>query len=349
MSFANYVLHRIPEMDYRAMMQRIQALRAKSNKGSLPLLFDMAYCALFHGAGYVDYDLFEMYAMDAKQRSTVLTRGRNDALVKAYNDPAYHEVFSNKCVFNAVFSSFVRREWIDVSTADRASLRGFIERHPVFMLKPVSGSCGKGIEKLNAKDYLSLENVLEDVLSRTGERYELEEVASQHPALSAIYPDAVNTVRLVTLLEGGTAYCLYAFFRIGNGGRVVDNFNSNVLLAPVDISTGVVALDAVDKEKNLYKNHPVTGEAIRGFSFPYWEEALAMCMKAAKVIPQIRYVGWDVCFGEDGPLLIEGNDYPGHDITSMPALTPQKIGVYPLFAGFRPAEPKVGEPALADV
>jgi hypothetical protein len=44
-------------------------------------------------------------------------------------------------------------------------------------------------------------------------------------------------------------------------------------------------------------------------------------MDAARVVPQVRYVAWDVAVSRDkGPLLIEGNDYPGQDVTQYPKL-----------------------------
>ena len=43
------------------------------------------------------------------------------------------------------------------------------------------------------------------------------------------------------------------------------------------------------------------------------------------------YVGWDVCVGENGPLLIEGNEFPGHDIYQLPPHRTEDIGMLQLF------------------
>jgi D-alanine-D-alanine ligase-like ATP-grasp enzyme len=56
-----------------------------------------------------------------------------------------------------------------------------------------------------------------------------------------------------------------------------------------------------------------------------------MVKQACTVVPEIGYVGWDVCFTKDGPALIEGNEYPGHDIYQLPEHTPGKIGMMPVF------------------
>lgn len=103
------------------------------------------------------------------------------------------------------------------------------------------------------------------------------------------------------------------------------------MVAPIDIETGIVQDKAIDKNKVLYEVHPATGTQIKGFKFPEWEEALEMCKEASKIVPQMAYVGWDVGFSEKGPVFVEANEFPGHDIYQLPEHTPDKIGMMPKF------------------
>ena len=48
-------------------------------------------------------------------------------------------------------------------------------------------------------------------------------------------------------------------------------------------------------------------------------------------MPQVKYVGWDVFIGPDGPGIIEGNDYPGYDFWQLPEHTKDKIGLVPYY------------------
>ena len=324
-----YIFKRLKTMDKKAMFEKIDSIHEKTGKSKLYLLFDMQRCARKYGAGYMDYDLFEMYNLTPAQRDTYITRGRNNEIVAKYNDKSYFHLFENKNEFNELFKDYIKREWINVKDTPKEDVVAFMQRHPVFMAKPVDGGCGHGIEKIDTSEYSSLDEVYNKLVEGNN-NFELEEVIKQHPAVSAIYPDAINTVRVVTILKDGVAHVICAYFRIGNG-KFVDNFNSGGMVAPVNEVTGEVIDRAIDKKKNLYETHPQTGAKIKGFKFPDWDKAIAMCKEAAKVLPQMGYIGWDVCFTPDGPIFVEGNEFPGHDIYQLPEHTPDKIGMMPKF------------------
>lgn len=330
MNRLKFLLRRAISMDYTAMLRTVRSIHKKTGRSRLFLLTDMLRCATRHGAGYKDYELFEMYDLTEAQRSTYLTRGRNNAMVAKYNNKAFVEELDDKIRFNTRFQEFLHRDWVPVTGENREQVLDFLRAHPTFLAKPTHGCCGRGIERLSTTDFHSPEALYEQ-LAQQAPTLELEEILQQHPAVSAIYPGAVNTVRMVTLLRpDGTVHLLAAMFRISRC-KIVDNFNSGGMVVPVDPDTGVVTAYALDKEKNVYEVHPSTGTPIPGFHFPDWEQAKLLVERAARLIPEVGYVGWDVCFTPDGPCLIEGNPFPGHDVYQLPAQTPDKVGVLPRF------------------
>jgi len=342
-----YILKRLMHMDYKAMFEKINSVHKKTKMSKIKIFMDMQKCARLYGAGYMDYDLFEMYNLTPEQRDTYLTRGRNNEIVVKYCDRSVLHYFMNKDEFNTHFNKYLKRDWIKAIGSDKEDVINFMKKHPVFMAKPIEGGCGKGIEKIKTSDYKSLDEVYERVINPE-DNFELEEVIVQHEDVNKIHPHSINTVRIVTVVtdENGNSvletpkeerknlklvpHVIAAYFRIGNG-KFVDNFNSGGMTAPVDVETGVVSQVAIDKEKNAYTNHPLTNEVIKGFKFPYWQEALALCEEACQVVPEMGYAGWDVAFTPDGPVFVEGNEFPGHDIYQLPLHTPDKIGMMPKF------------------
>lgn len=324
-----YILKRLKEMDKKAMFEKIDSIHEKTGKSKIYLLYDIQKCARKYGAGYMDYDLFEMYNLSKEQRNTYITRGRNNEIVSKYNNKEYFHIFENKDEFNTLFKDYIKRDWIKVKDTPKEDVIAFMKKHSEFMAKPIDGGCGHGIEKINTSNYKSL-NEIYDKLTDENNNFEFEEVIKQHPEVSKIYPDAINTVRVVTILKDNVPHIICAYFRIGNG-KYVDNFNSGGMVAPVNELTGEVMDRAIDKKKNLYENHPQTGSKIKGFKFPDWDKAISMCKEASKVVPQMGYIGWDVCFTPNGPIFVEGNEFPGHDIYQLPEHTPNKIGMMPRF------------------
>ncbi len=347
MSNIKYIFKRLKTIDWKSMINKINSVHRKTGMSRIKIFNDMKECAVKYGAGYMDYDLFEMYNLTDAQRNTYLTRGRNNNLVVKYCDKSYLHFFMNKDEFNGHFNKYLKRDWIKVAGANKEDVINFMKKHSIFMAKPIDGGCGHGIEKINVENYKSLDEIYV-YITREGTNFELEELIIQNSEVSRIYPDAINTVRIVTIVttEDGKSiltipkeerknikivpHIICAYFRIGNG-KYVDNFNSGGMVAPVDEKTGIVIQDAIDKNKNLYAVHPKTGEAIKGFKFPFWNEAIELCKSASLEIPEMGYVGWDVAFTENGPVFVEGNEFPGHDIYQLPEHTPSKIGMMPKF------------------
>ena len=324
-----YLVKRIAKMNYGAFFDKLTLLHGKTGKSRFYLLWDMLICGVKYGAGYMDYDLFEMYNLTPAQRNTYITRGRNNALVRKYNNKDFVRLFDNKAEFNARFSQYIRRDWI-LFDKEKEDVINFICKHNVIIAKPVDGACGKGIRRMVTSDYPDAQSLYNELL-KTDRKLLLEETIVQHPKINEIYPTAVNTLRVVTIHYNGKTKIVCTYFRIGNNSNFVDNFNSTGMVVPVDEYTGIVKDKAIDKNKNLYESHPFSGTPIKGFRFPFWEEAMDMVRKASEVIPQVGYVGWDVAFTPDGPCIVEGNPFPGHDIYQLPQHTIDKHGVYEKF------------------
>ena len=329
-----YLMGRIWRMDYREMFRSIGRLHRKTGKSRLWLLGDMVNCGLRYGAGYRDYVLCAFYSLTPAQRATYVTRGINNRIVRLCNDPAWYHCVEDKREFNRLYSGFVRRDWLDLGNCTYAAFAGFRAGRETVISKPVSATCGQGIEKLCKGSFDSLQAMYAH-LKNSGAGL-IEELIIQHPDVAKLYPDSVNTYRIVTVARKGVSGVVYAFIRIGNGGRFVDNINSGGMAAPVDLQTGVITHPAFDKDSRLYEAHPVTGCPIRGYRLPYWRESVEMCLAAAQVVPQLGYVGWDVAVSPDGPQLIEGNHFPGHDILQLPPHVPDKVGMLPRFREFLP-------------
>lgn len=319
-----YILTRVKKMDYSNFFKTIDLVHNKTKRPKPLIFFDIINCGIKYQAGYVDYNLYEMYKMNKEERKTVITRGINNDIVNRFNDMTQAYKFEDKALFNNLFKEYMNREWIYLKEASIDDFKKYLKGKKEIVVKPLSLSCGKGVEKLVVKDY-DPEELYNHLMST--DQTLVEDVAVQNKVLSKIYPHSVNTLRIVTLNKVVVA----ALLRIGNKGNVVDNFNHDGMVTTIDIETGKILYPAIDKVGNIYEKHPETNVSIVGTQIPMWEEVKKLCIEACDVVPELGYVGWDVCLGETKPFLIEGNDFPGHDLYQLPAHRNDNYGILPRF------------------
>ena len=129
--------------------------------------------------------------------------------------------------------------------------------------------------------------------------------------------------------------CIQALERIkdatakfGAGGKFVDNLENGGICCPIDRETGRICGCAHTSRLVTSDEHPDTHIPLMGYQLPMVKEAIDLCLKAALVVEDMRFIGWDVYVSEKGPGIVEGNDYPGYDFSQLPEHTPDKIGMW---------------------
>lgn len=321
-----YLFKRILKLDYSNMIKIAKAVSKKTNKNLLFILFDMTKCGLKYQAGYYDYQEFEFYNLNKEQRETYLTRGKNNEIIKKFNDKLKFYIFDNKEEMYKIYNKFLKRQWMVLNENNYNDFLDFFKQNKVIIVKPIDGEGGKGIEKYEYINDEESKIVYSSLLFK--KQLLVEQCIKQHPDMNKLYNKSVNTLRMFTFYKDGQAYFLQAILKVGNGG-VVDNFSSGGMYTYVD-DEGTVYAEAIDQMDNKYYKHPISNETIVGFKVPMFKEAVGMVKEAAKVVPEMGYIGWDVAISEDGPVLVEGNCYPGV-FQVKPSLVEKKEGIIPKY------------------
>jgi hypothetical protein len=172
--------------------------------------------------------------------------------------------------------------------------------------KPVRGSFGRDVRVVRAEDLTpeALAGMVDTLLQPR---------VRQHPALSALFPRALNTIRLDSFLDGGDVRHSAGALRMGSGTMVFDNWGAGGLAVGIDLQTGKLFPLAYRKSRfgdhTAYESHPDTGVAFEGYQLPHWDAVKDLVIRAALSLPDLRTLCWDVAIAEDGPLLVEANDF----------------------------------------
>ena len=332
-----YFFKVITGVRFKKFFDVLEKCRQKSGKSKFVMFFDVLWCAVRYGAGYYDYSIFAFYNMNAKQRDTYVTRMRNKRIISRLNREDCDYMFDDKDYFAAHFERYLHRDVLIVKDMTPDSLASFCEGKEIIFAKPNNGVSGKGIEKLKINDFESVEALFNYVKNPEKKFGLLEEAIKQHPEISKLYPLAINTFRIVTLVDdNGESHCIYCTLKMGDKGKFVDNLENDGMCVMVDREKGCLTGVGHTSRLEVLEKHPWTGIVFEGYKLPYINEAINLCLEAAKEVPEIRYVGWDVAIAENGPCIVEGNNYPGYDFWQLPEQTPDKTGLWYVYKKLLP-------------
>ncbi len=225
-----YLFKRIIKLDYKNMVKIAKAISKKTNKNFFAILIDMIKCGLKYQAGYYDYQEFEFYNLTEEQRKTYLTRGKNNEIVKRFNDKSSFYKFENKIVFNKLFDKYLKRNWM-VLDNNLEDFEKFFKENKSIIVKPIDAEGGRGVEKFVYDNNINCKELYDKLVENN--QLLIEECIKQHEDMNRLYSKSVNTMRMFTFYKNGKSYFLQAVLKIGNGG-VVDNFSSGGMYTYVD-------------------------------------------------------------------------------------------------------------------
>ena len=196
--------------------------------------------------------------------------------------------------------------------------------YPLFA-KPLDGFQSLGSASIDRYDLASdclitvsgqplpLAQFAADVDANYGHGYLLQRRVSPHAAVRAICGDRLATVRLLTTMSEGGPRIIRACWKIPAGVHGADNFwRPGNLLAQLDLTKGEVirVIRGVGMTLEEVTNHPDSGASLVGVTVPNWSEVARTALEAAKVLPDLKLVGWDIAPVDEGAMLVELNHTP---------------------------------------
>lgn len=282
------------------------------------------------GCTYKEYRMYQFYNLSKKVQNELFLIRLSKQIAAKYDVSAkFNTIFCNKELTNAYFSKYLRRPWCVNTKISFEEFREKFADSTRIIYKPLDGNRGRGVTGYDVNPD-NIREVYDEVSSFPDGV--VEQYVKQHPALTALAPASVNTLRVVTVssntepvtADGKQMDIAYAALRIGGGHSVVDNFHSGGMVAVADLETGKLVTHAADMDGHVFETHPLTNTVIKGFQIPWFAEALQMVRDACAEHEIEGYLGWDIAIAEDGPMLIEINLRPGVVLLTTPYISEKK-------------------------
>lgn len=258
--------------------------------------------------GAEEYFCYHFIDKPEEERKTFISDFNRIDFCEKLNQPKNLAIFDDKFKSAQVFGKYYGRDICGVkSEKDFQKLKEFTKKHKRFMFKPLTGTCGQGIEIIEKElSDSDLKKMISDNCRGSKDGFIVEELLVQIPEMAQFHPSSLNTIRVATVKYDDGVEAIAAFFRTGRGGNIVDNAGAGGVFGTIDISSGVI--DAVgDEYGNSYEVHPDSLIKMVGFEIPRWQEAVDMAKELALIVDGNRYAGWDLALTENGWVMIEGN------------------------------------------
>lgn len=203
-----------------------------------------------------------------------------------------------------VFAAYIGNQLVD-SKFNTISLKD-IQGKKDFFIKTIYGECGDGVK------YFSnvFEKDLSDLLSMSNSEFIFQERVSQHEEMNRINPKAVNTIRLVTILQNGKPVFYKAILRVGTKrSEECDNTSKGGIACGID-EKGKLMEYGFTKPSfgGRTRIHPDSKVEFSLFDIPFYKESINLALKAHRLFYRVKSIGWDIAITPEGPLFIEGND-----------------------------------------
>lgn len=298
-----YLGERARRIDVGAVVQRAKQAASDHSKWTPAVVADMLWQAGFRNVGFQDYVDYDFAILSRAERATYMTHPVSNQLSQKFDDPAYRHLFHDKVAFDRTFADYLKREWMVIDSGNADEVRAFALRHGTIVTKEPIGQAGTGVHRYVADEVDDWDAFHRGLFER-GEIL-IEEVIAQHPDLAAVCPGTVNTTRVTAFFDGEQTHVLAMAQKFGRG-EVSDQMTFGGFYTMLDESGHAVG-PGYDSHGHVHERHPDSGFRIADFQLPMIDEVYAFVDEIARVVPKVRYVGWDIVVTPTGPVLVEGN------------------------------------------
>lgn len=201
--------------------------------------------------------------------------------------------------------------------SDIDAIVALLEQKGKLAFKASAGTHGDGFYCLahDAEGYyingtLSTREDVCNVIAGQKSFYIVTEYLYMHEDLRKIYPNSVNTVRVMVVNEHGhDPKIMQTYMRIGASKTgFTDNVGYGGICAMVDRETGVL-YNPQTLTKHVFYDcpvHPDTGVALTG-KLPNWDQLKETVLDVARYFGELEYLGFDVAIMDEGICILEIN------------------------------------------
>jgi len=171
--------------------------------------------------------------------------------------------------------------------------------------KSIDTDSGRDVMMCNISDGVDIKSNLpiSKIFAEMGENFIVQERIQQYDALSAIYPDALNTFRVITYIADGDIHTAPLVMKMGRNGADKDNMHYGGISIGVS-DTGILKKVAYSEYQERFTKHPDTGVLLEGSVIDKVPNILDSAKKIHARIPWLKIISYDLGLDKDGVVVL---------------------------------------------
>lgn len=183
------------------------------------------------------------------------------------------------------------------------------DSNKVFIKPSVDSNSGEKCRVIEFKDGMDMQTgkSCDEILKEYGKDFVVQECLTCHASIATIYPNSVNTFRVITYRWRDKIYSMPVIMRIGQGGASIDNAHAGGMFIAID-DDGTLHEAAFTEFREVYTHHPDTGIRFEKYRIDKVPQVIEKAKILHAAIPQYGCINWDFTIDAHGdPILIEAN------------------------------------------
>ena len=199
-----------------------------------------------------------------------------------------------------------------------------LKKSDTLAFKMDASALGVGFYKVEYKDGTVLLNEEETSMDdfkkflHELDNYLVMEYIYAHPEIRKYYKGSSSVLRVMVINEDKPVIA-NTYIRVGTNESGVLDANSGMVVSVVDIDTGEYGKETYyESGFDFIKitEHPDSQIPFKGI-IPRWEFIKEKVLEMAAYVPQLTYMGFDVCITEDGFKIYEINSHQGIELYQL--------------------------------
>lgn len=252
-----------------------------------------------------EYFLYHIDKCDKNEIKSFVSDNEKNIYCFRLNPKKNKIIFDDKVLTYKYFEKYYKRKVVKINIDDSCEKLDVFDGIDKIIVKPINGGRGAGIKIFSlSKD--NKNDILMYIQTECTDGAIVEEFICQTEKMASLHPESVNTVRMPTIRYDDYVDVIHPFLRMGQGNSQIDNASAGGIMGFINVKDGKVFV-ACDEAGHYFDKHPTTGVELKGFEIPRWNEAIKLVTELAEIIPDNRYISWDLALTDDGWVIVEGN------------------------------------------